>query len=185
MRSSPSTAQTAGAAVLEPRPDTPLAPPPLRAADPPAPVPAASPLARPHVGRPHWTARFAWLNRPRRVLLTLAAVWIVAVFDLGYTLAERGSQDFRELNPIAAHILAGPSVAVMAYKFGLLSAGTIILLALRRHFVAELACWLLFAAMIYLAQRWCWYFGVLLQNYADPVETSVDQLTDTVRAITP
>jgi hypothetical protein len=114
------------------------------------------------------TRRFGrWLNRPRRVLLTLAAIWVVAIFDLGYTIAESSTLDFQEMNPVAAHLLRGPPTAIIAYKFGLLGLGTTILLVLRRKLIAELACWLLFAFKIYLAARWYLYFDSLLQVSGD------------------
>lgn len=116
-----------------------------------------------------WRAPFRWLNRSRRVLLTLSAVWIVSIFDLGYTLSEWGSADFTELNPVAAQLLGGPQHAIVAFKFGLLSLGTLILLALRRHLVAELACWFLFTAKIYLAVRWLAYFDCVLHGYSNPL----------------
>jgi len=129
---------------------------------------AATPERVAPVGR-DWRAAFRWLNRSRRVLLTLAAVWTVSIFDLGYTLSEWGSADFTELNPVAAHLLGGPQQAIIAYKFGLLSLGTLILLALRRHLIAELACWLLFAAKVYLAVRWVLYFDCVLHGYTNPL----------------
>jgi len=110
-----------------------------------------------------------WLNRPRRVLLALSAVWVVAVFDLGFTLAEWGTMDFVEINPLAARILGGPEQTVMAFKFGLLGLGTIILLALRRHFIAELGCWFLFVSKVYLAVRWYVYYDCLLSGYVNPM----------------
>lgn len=105
-----------------------------------------------------------WLNRPRRVLLTLGAVWAISVFDLGFTLAEWGTSGFVELNPIAAGLLSGPPHAVAAFKFGLLGVGTLILLALRRYAVAELGCWFLLAVKVYVAVRWYAYFACLLQG---------------------
>jgi hypothetical protein len=97
------------------------------------------------------------------MLLTLAAVWVIAVFDLGYTLAESGTGGFTELNPVAAKLLGGPANAVIAYKFALLGVGTLILLVLRRHAIAELACWFLFAAELYVAVRWYGYFDCVLE----------------------
>ncbi len=105
-----------------------------------------------------------WLNRPRRILLSLTLCWVVAVFDLGYTLSESGSNDFVELNPVAMRVLMGSPQVVMAYKFGLLGLTTIILLLLRRYRVAELGCWFLLAAQVYVATRWFTYFDCLLHS---------------------
>ncbi len=106
--------------------------------------------------------RFRWLTRPRRVGLTLAAVWVLSLFDLGFTLLESDRGHFVEMNPIAAKLLDGPAAAVIAYKVGLVGVGTIILVALRRHSVAELGCWFLFAANTYVAVRWYVYYGCTL-----------------------
>jgi hypothetical protein len=110
-----------------------------------------------------------WFNRSRRVLLTLAAVWVVAIFDLGYTLAETGTGDFIEANPLAAKLLAMPTNVIIAYKFGLLGLGTAILMALRRHAVAELGCWFLFVLKLYVALRWYSYFDCVLHGYVNPL----------------
>jgi len=114
-----------------------------------------------------------WLNRPRRVLLALALIWVVAIFDLGYTLGEYGTFGFAELNPVAAQLLRGPMYLIMIYKFGLLGLSTVILLLLRHRLIAELGCWFLLTAMVYLAIRWYHYFDTLLRNYVDPVNALV------------
>lgn len=118
-----------------------------------------------------WRGIGRWLNRPRRVLLALAAVWVVAVFDLGFTLCEWGTMSFVEVNPIAARLLNGPVQTVVTFKFGLLGIGTLILLGLRRHFVAELGCWFLFASKVYLAIRWYIYYDCIFRGYIDPLIT--------------
>ncbi len=106
----------------------------------------------------------SYLNRSRRVLLTLAGVWVVGVFDLGFTLSEWGSQHFIESNPLAAHLLHGPESFVMAFKFGLLGFGTIIMLTIRKHAVAELACWFMLTCQVYVAARWYAYFNCVLND---------------------
>ncbi len=122
---------------------------------------------RPWAGR-----RFGhWLNRPRRILLTLGLVWVAAIFDLGFTLAEWGTADFVEMNPLAARLLAGSAHLVVAFKFGLLGIGTVILLALRRHGLAELACWFLLVSKVYVALRWYSYFDCVLHDYVNPLIT--------------
>lgn len=110
-----------------------------------------------------------WLNRSRRILLTLAGVWIISVFDLFFTLNEAMSANFVELNPVAATLLHGPPNIVAAFKFGLLGGATVILLALRRHFIAELACWFLLATKVYVAVRWFSYYDCLMNDYVDPL----------------
>ncbi len=140
--------------------------------------PVTSPAAEPaaeviatlgSVPLPAWARLGAWLNRPRRVLLTLAAVWVISVFDLGFTVGQWGMMEFQELNPLAARLLDGPVHGIAAFKFGFLTSGTIILLALRRHSVAELACWFLLATKVYIAIRWFAYFDCVVHGRSNPL----------------
>ncbi len=110
-----------------------------------------------------------WLNRPRRVLLTLFAVWVVCVFDFYFTLSEWGQAHFIEMNPLAVYLLSKSPHLVAWFKFGLLGLGTVILLSLRRHRVAEYACWFLLAAELYLAVRWFAYYDSLSSGQTNPL----------------
>lgn len=101
---------------------------------------------------------FRWLCRPRRVFLLLIGVWVLSVFDLWFTLQEAQSHYFIEMNPIAARLLSSPAHALVAYKLVLLMIGTLILTFLRRHAVAELACWFLLSSCFYVAVRWYAYY---------------------------
>lgn len=107
------------------------------------------------------------LPRPVRVLLLLLGVWLLNIFDLGFTLHQAPMSHFIELNPLAARLLDAPPVALVLYKFSLLGTGTLILLALRRYAVAELACWFLLAVYFYVAVRWYAYYYHLLQRARD------------------
>lgn len=111
----------------------------------------------------------AWLNRSRRILLALAIVWVISIFDLGYTLAEKGTGQFVELNPLAEKLLNGPDHTVVFFKFALLGLSTVIILALRRYRITELACWLMVVAKVYLAVRWFTYFDCVLHGYTSPL----------------
>ncbi len=148
---------------------------PPSAAPPPVAVPsgATQPTASPQA-QPVRPLFGVWLNRPRRVLLALTAIWIVAIFDLGFTLLESESFTFVELNPLAAAVVGGPDEAVFAFKFGLLSAGSVILLALRRHATTELACWFLLTSKVYLAIRWYVYYSCLVHGYMNPLLSAAD-----------
>lgn len=169
---------TAAAAPPHPGGD---AAPPTAPATPPAttarpypwtPLDRAVPLADTAGERPATSPCFGtWLNRPRRVLLTLAAVWIIGAFDFAFTLLEFDSGGFVELNPLARRVLEQPDHVVAAFKFGLLGVGTVILLALRRHAVAECACWLLLAIKVYVAVRWFAYYDCVLHGYENPLIT--------------
>jgi len=108
------------------------------------------------------------LIRPRRILLGLAALWIINIFDLGYTLAEAKRLTFVEANPVAAQLIRGPAHALIAYKTILVVIGSTILLTFRRHRVAELTCWFMLATYTFVAVRWCLYYGNLLDTINDP-----------------
>lgn len=115
-------------------------------------------------GAPALAVHFPWLTRARRVLLAMAAVWVLNVFDLGFTLVESAHGHFVELNPIAASFLGHADHLLVAYKFGLLTFGTTILLLLRHHRMSELGCWMLLAAYVYVGVRWYAYYQCLLNG---------------------
>jgi hypothetical protein len=119
--------------------------------------------------RPWW--QFPWLNRSRRVLLALACVWVVHIFDLGFSQLELYQERFRELNPIAARFLNNPS-AITLYKFSLLFLGTSIVLTLRRWKIAEWGAWLMLVVSIYLAIRWHCYYASLATGVDNPFVTT-------------
>ncbi len=108
-----------------------------------------------------------WLNRPRRVLFALAAVWTLNIFDLGFTLIESAWNPFVELNPLAARLLAEP-IWVVAYKAGLIVLGSTILLFYRTHHAAELASWFILATYAAVLCKWALYYSHLLAALNDP-----------------
>ena len=71
---------------------------------------------------------------------------------------------FTEFNPIAADLLAQPWYYLTIFKVVCLGAGTVILLILARHKVAELGSWLLLAAYVFVAARWYHYFDGMLED---------------------
>lgn len=132
-----------------------------------------SPTRDPHTSRvlPARIRReidFRWLTRPRRVLLTLAAIWVINVFDLGYTLLEAQYAGFIEVNPVAARLIDAAPGVLISYKAALMLTSSTILLLCRRHRIVELGCWLLLAVHAQLALRWCWYFEERLLALDDP-----------------
>jgi hypothetical protein len=111
----------------------------------------------------------AWLNRPRRILLALLLVWIIATFDLLFTLTEWGTPGFIEMNPVAVKVIHGSVDYLFFFKFGLLGLSSLILLALRRHRITELGSWFLLAVMLYLSIRWFTYYGYIDEHDASPI----------------
>lgn len=89
------------------------------------------------------------------------------MFDLGYTLMEWHSPNFVELNPLAARLHDQPGHVLALFKLAFLGTGTVILLALRRHTVAELACWFLLATKVYLGVRWFAYWDCLVHGHSE------------------
>ncbi|MFQ5805819.1 MAG: DUF5658 family protein [Phycisphaerae bacterium] len=118
---------------------------------------------------------FRWLTRPRRVLLVLAAVWVINIFDLGYTLLESLHSGFIEMNPVAARLIGASPAVLVSYKTALLAISSTILLIYRRHRVAELGCWFLLAAYLHVAICWWFYYEQRLASFEDPA-VNVDPL---------
>ena len=95
--------------------------------------------------------------RTRRVLLVLVLIWIVAVFDLAFTLLALRIGGFYEANPLARQFIHSPGL-LATFKFATLAAATGIFLAFSRYRVAELACWLIGAVYVGLALLWLAYY---------------------------
>ncbi len=94
----------------------------------------------------------------------LAAVWLLNFFDLEFTIRAHQLGNFTELNPIAAGMLALPWYYLAAFKFALVGGGTLILMCLSRHHIAELGSWLLVAAYVFVAARWYQYYSFMLDD---------------------
>lgn len=113
-------------------------------------------------------APFRWLVRSRRILLALSAVWVINVFDLGFTLLESTRFHFVELNPLAATMLRDAPHFLVAYKLGLVICASTILIALRAERVSELGSWLILAVYGCVGLRWSFYYEELLATIPDP-----------------
>ncbi len=120
-------------------------------------------LSGEHDGMSGWMQRLSE-HRPKRVLLLLAAIWIVQGFDLGFTLFAHQCGTFAEMNPAAAWLLdRGPIWAVL-FKVGLVLLGTVILWRYRTRAVSEGALWLVMGACVGLSLRWRDYFEYFADN---------------------
>lgn len=120
----------------------------------------------------HRTAQ--WLCRPRRVVGLLLLIWGLNGLDLGYTIAESNQRLFRELNPVAAHVLQAPPYALVLYKASLVAIGSAILIRLRRERVAELSCWFLLTVYCYVSVRWLIYYDHITAVLSDPAVVQID-----------
>lgn len=101
-------------------------------------------------------------------------VWTLNVADLSYTMQEAEQRLFRELNPVAAHIIQGPAVGLILYKLSLVTIGSAILIQCRRHRIAELSCWFLLAVYGYVGLRWNIYYRELTVAMNDPAVLYVE-----------
>src|SRR5262245_1992976 len=80
-------------------------------------------------------------ERERRLLLLLLGIWVINLFDLGFTLVAVEQRLMTELNPLANAVMAFGTWAVVAYKLLLLAAGSGVLWWQRRRLLTELALW--------------------------------------------
>ncbi|MCA9242392.1 MAG: hypothetical protein KDA32_00445 [Phycisphaerales bacterium] len=92
------------------------------------------------------------------MLWVLAATWVLGAFDLNYTLGEARNPMFFESNPFAVHVIGSEAQATI-YKAGMIGGATLILLCLRRHFLAEMAAWAGMAVHVLVGIRWAQYFA--------------------------
>lgn len=114
--------------------------------------------------------------RQRRVLLLLAAIWVLNFFDLESTLIESRRWFFDELNPLAASLLGLPDGFLVGYKAFMVAAGSTILVGLRRHRAAELGCWFLLAVYASVTARWSLYYHYAIAALDDPA-TNIHPVT--------
>jgi Domain of unknown function (DUF5658) len=129
-------------------------------------IPSIVPLVLPELrGVALQTAN--WLDRPRRVLLVLAVIWVLNAFDLCFTMIEAHGRHFRELNPLAEMLLHNPD-ALVAFKTSLVAIGSTILLTFRSRRIAELSCWFMLATYLYVGLRWWDYYEQLAFIQQDP-----------------
>src|SRR5262245_33165253 len=71
--------------------------------------------------------------RGRRLLLLLIGVWLVNLFDLGFTLVACQQRLMTELNPLAQYVMSWGTPALIVYKFVLVASGSAILWWQRRR----------------------------------------------------
>jgi len=93
-------------------------------------------------------------------VLLLGLLWLTGAFDLALTLFAQRIGGFAEKNPIA-HLLLGNTFALIAFKLSALALASAIFIKLRRHRLAEAACWGLCAVHVALALVWLSYYNTL------------------------
>ncbi|MBN1490838.1 MAG: hypothetical protein JXA69_13050 [Phycisphaerae bacterium] len=105
--------------------------------------------------------------RPRRVLLLLAAVWIIQGFDLGFTVFAYEYGMFQELNPLGAWALQYGPIGAILFKAAMLAFSSVILWCFRKRLLSECLLWLVVFACVGLALRWQNYIEILAENPAN------------------
>lgn len=112
-------------------------------------------------------------RRGRRVLILLAAIFLLGMGDLYATLTHVNSIGMVELNPVANYLIMSESNAgLILYKFGTVGIAIGLLLRTRFHRTAEAACWGLLLVMTMLTFHWFNYNEVVAReldgaNYND------------------
>ncbi|MFP4139375.1 MAG: DUF5658 family protein [Planctomycetota bacterium] len=97
-------------------------------------------------------------RRARRVVLLIAAIWLMNFTDLALTLFARDIGGFHELNPIARPLI-GSTGALIVFKVSLVSISSLIMLTYRRHLWTELGCWVLLSVYTGLSFVWMQYYS--------------------------
>jgi len=104
-------------------------------------------------------------SRSSRVLALLVIIWILSVFDLFFTVAAHQAGMLDELNPLARPFL-DTQWGLVSLKACSLTAASVILLALRRHRLAEAACWSMSVIMTLLAVLWISFVHAMSKPYS-------------------
>lgn len=100
-------------------------------------------------------------SRPRRVLLLVVLLWMVSTFDLAFTLLAHQIGGFHEVNPLARQLLSNPG-GLVAFKTAAVLPASCVMLAFRRRFLTEVACWVLCGVYTGLAFIWMEYYSLLV-----------------------
>lgn len=106
------------------------------------------------------TVSISWMGHTasRRTVALLAALWVLSIADLCFTLWAHLFTPFHELNPIANAMLGrGLIPSLIIYKFTVTMIGTAIFWRTRFHAKARFALFGLVFVYVLLAVRWSDY----------------------------
>lgn len=92
------------------------------------------------------------------MVLAIALILLVNVFDLTFTIMAHDIGDFYEENPLVRGMLGDPG-ALTLYKLSLAAFASVIFFVYRRRLVTEIACWGMCAVYTALAFVWLAYFS--------------------------
>ncbi|MAE59991.1 MAG: hypothetical protein CMJ49_01395 [Planctomycetaceae bacterium] len=94
-------------------------------------------------------------RRPFRVAVLLIGMVLFGLGDLYATLMHSLYVGMHETNPIGAYLIAEQSIwGLILFKLGTLGLSAGLLLKVRHHLSAELACWALLVVMILVTVYW-------------------------------
>lgn len=98
-------------------------------------------------------------DRPRRVLVLLAAIVVLSLADLAITLSHLRSTGMVEANPVAAFLIrhTGSAWALGLFKVGTVMACVLLLFRVRHHVQGEIASWLALFILVGVSVMWHYY----------------------------
>jgi len=98
-------------------------------------------------------------DRPRRVMMLLAAIVVLSLVDLLITIAHLRSVGMVEANPLAAYLIrtTGSWWALALYKSATVAVCVVLLHRARRHVQGEIASWLALVILVGVSVMWHCY----------------------------
>ncbi len=97
----------------------------------------------------------------RTVVSSIIALVVLNLADLGFTSLLVPTRSFVELNPFADSLMSSLPMLILV-KLALIGGGTLLLLLLWRHKVAQLASWGTAVTYVFAAMWWVMYFHTAL-----------------------
>ncbi len=122
----------------------------------------------------HWSD--AGSGREFRLMVLLATIFTLNMFDLAFTHTQLPRGNFNEANYVAATAVAFGAAPAAAYKMVLLGTGLLLLYRCRHSWTAEAGSWALFGVHVGLMAWWVEYLDVLEVCLGDPAVTVVGML---------
>ncbi len=108
-------------------------------------------------------------DRPFRMVVLLAVVFVLNMFDLAFTQTQLIRGNFAEANVFATAAVDHGPAGIAAYKVLLFGAGAVILYRCRRHWQSEAGAWVLLTCYSALMVRWMIYLSIIEVCISDPV----------------
>jgi len=98
-------------------------------------------------------------DRPRRVMMLLAAIVVLSLVDLVITIIHLRSVGMVEANPLAAYLIrtTGSWWALVLYKSATVAVCVLLLHRARRHIQGEVASWLALVILVGVSIMWHCY----------------------------